>query len=263
MATPTTTRPPIAPPSVSVHPTLQPTKDQVIVIYVVLVYVTLVFAVWSVPIIRLVITPIKLFTIGWHELCHALAGIFTGGSVLRITIDPNLGGATLVTGGHKPTILCAGYIGSSLLGGVFILAGYDTLVAKICSFFIGVGLISPLGLVRDKLTILSIFIYEAILIGFWFADHASALRWYCLFIGVINSLYAIWDVTDEKFFKKRNDADTTQFALLFPRISSHVWALVWISFQIAVLIAFLFIGIAAFRKTPDELRAEADKFLPT
>jgi hypothetical protein len=78
----------------------------------------------------------------WRQVLESLAGrnlfiwiqgIFTGGSVRRITIDPNLGGATMVTGGHKPTILCAGYIGSSLLGGVFILAGYDTLVAKICS----------------------------------------------------------------------------------------------------------------------------------
>jgi len=29
------------------------------------------------------------------------------------------------------------------------------------------------------------------------------------------------DVTDEKFFKKRNDADTTQFAILFPRFATH------------------------------------------
>ena len=51
----------------------------------------------------------------------------------RITIDPNLGGCTLVEGGHAPTILSAGYIGSTLFGGIFVLAGWDTLVAKICS----------------------------------------------------------------------------------------------------------------------------------
>jgi len=242
---------------------LEPSRDQAVVIYVILVYTTVVFATWSVPIVRLIITPLKLFTIGWHELCHSLAAIFTGGSVLRITIDPNLGGCTLTNGGHKPTILCAGYIGSSVLGGVFVLAGWDTLVAKICSFFIAVGLICPIGLVRDKLTLLLILIYEAILIGFWFADHGTALRWYCLFVGIINSLYAIWDVTDEKFFKKRNDADTTQFAILYPGISSHVWALIWILFQIVVLIAFIFIGIVSFRLTPDQMRVQAEHFLPT
>lgn len=70
---------------------------------------------------------------------------------MSVTIDPILGGATRVEGGHPPTILAAGYIGSALFGGAFILGGWDTLVAKILSFFLGLGLIIPLILVRDKL----------------------------------------------------------------------------------------------------------------
>ncbi len=68
-----------------------------------------------------------------------------------MSIDPTTGGHTVVQGGHPPTILCGGYIGSSILGGLFILGGFDTLVAKILSFVAGVGLIAPLSLVRDKL----------------------------------------------------------------------------------------------------------------
>ena len=68
-----------------------------------------------------------------------------------MSIDPTTGGHTVVQGGHPPTILCAGYIGSSILGGLFILGGFDTLVAKILSFVAGVGFIAPLSLVRDKL----------------------------------------------------------------------------------------------------------------
>lgn len=37
------------------------------------------------------------------------------------------------------------------MGGLFILAGWDTLVAKVMSFVLGIGLIMPLALVRDKL----------------------------------------------------------------------------------------------------------------
>lgn len=77
--------------------------------------------------------------------------IFTGGRILRITIDPHVGGATIVEGGHPTIILSAGYVGSALLGGLFVLAGWDTLIAKIMSFVLGVGLIIPLSLVRDKL----------------------------------------------------------------------------------------------------------------
>lgn len=75
----------------------------------------------------------------------------TGGTVLKITIDPSLGGATLVEGGYPFIILSAGYIGSSLFGGLFVLGGWDTLVAKIMSFVLGLGMVTPLVLVRDKL----------------------------------------------------------------------------------------------------------------
>ena len=70
---------------------------------------------------------------------------------MRISINPETGGYTTVDGGHSPSILCAGYVGSTLLGGLFLLGGFDTLVAKLLSFVAGVGLIAPLSLVREKL----------------------------------------------------------------------------------------------------------------
>ncbi len=72
---------------------------------------------------------------------------------MRMSIDPIMGGFTIVQGGHPPTILCAGYIGSTILGGLFLLGGFDTLAAKILSFVAGIGLIAPLSLVRDKLCV--------------------------------------------------------------------------------------------------------------
>jgi hypothetical protein len=70
---------------------------------------------------------------------------------MRMSIDPINGGCTIVQDGHPASILCAGYIGSTILGGLFVLGGFDTLAAKILSFVAGVGLIAPLSLVRDKL----------------------------------------------------------------------------------------------------------------
>jgi hypothetical protein len=112
-----------------------------------------------------------------------------------MSIDPVMGGCTNVHGGHPPSILCAGYVGSTLMGGLFILGGFDSLAAKLLSFVAGVGLIAPLSLVRDKLyvarffrdsrsivdnddtcirTILLTIAYEGLLVGFWFIDHAYA-----------------------------------------------------------------------------------------
>ena len=130
----------------------------------------IVFGFWNVPIVRTLINPLKLFTIGWHELCHVCAvrrlachesaaaltddhnqGVLTGGRILKMTIDPHVGGATIVEGGRPWLILSAGYVGSTFFGGLFVLAAWHTLIAKIMSFVLGVGLVLPLVLVRDKL----------------------------------------------------------------------------------------------------------------
>lgn len=71
----------------------------------------------------------------------------------KVTIDPDQGGCTTVEGGHPVCILAAGYIGSTIFGGLFIMAGFDTLVSKIVSFIIGLGLIAPLAVVRNKLCV--------------------------------------------------------------------------------------------------------------
>ncbi|KAI5124188.1 hypothetical protein M0805_005039 [Coniferiporia weirii] len=254
-------RPPIAP-KIRTSP-IKPTHDQTVVLYVTVVYTVVIFALWNIPGARVLINPLKLLTISWHEGCHIAAAIITGGTILSVTIDPNLGGCTRVEGGHPPTILAAGYIGSAVFGGVFMLGGWDTLVAKVLSFILGIGLIIPLVLVRDKLTIILTFCYEGLLVGFWFIDHAAALRWYCLFVGVMNVFYVVWDITDDKFFRKVNDSDVTQFNLLYPRIGPTVWAVFWVLFDIGVLIGFTFVGIASFKLNVYQMEAQAATFLPT
>ncbi|KAI0269627.1 peptidase M50B-like-domain-containing protein, partial [Russula aff. rugulosa BPL654] len=227
----------------------------------IIVYAVVLFGLWTIPGARLMITPLKLFAIGWHELCHAIFAIMTGGTITRMSIDPVLGGCTIVQDGHPASILCAGYVGSTLMGGLLILGGFDTLAAKLLSFVAGVGLIAPLSLVRDKLTILLTIAYEGLLVGFWFIDHAQALRWYMLFLGMIHILYVICTGHNRrKFFRKPHDSDCTQFSYLYKGVPAHVWAMFWIVFQLGSLIGFIFLGIAAFKLTPDEMNAEAGKF---
>ncbi|KAA1468843.1 hypothetical protein DENSPDRAFT_863851 [Dentipellis sp. KUC8613] len=257
-----TNRPPVAP-KIHMDHSVRPTHDQVPILYVIVVYTVVLFGFWTIPGARILINPLKLFAIGWHELCHVIVAIMTGGTILKLTIDPNLGGCTIVEGGHPPSILAAGYFGSTVLGALFILSGFDTLVAKILSFVAGLGLIMPLALVRDKLTILLTLVYEGLLIGFWFIDHAQALRWYLLLLGVLHIFYVVWDITDDKFFRKTNDSDCTQFSLMYPRVSAQAWAFMWILFEIGMLIGFVLIGIAEFKRTPDQMYAEAAQFLPT
>ena len=44
----------------------------------------IIFGFWNVPVIRNLINPLKLFTIGWHELCHIIVvSLFSPPSQLR------------------------------------------------------------------------------------------------------------------------------------------------------------------------------------
>ena len=38
----------------------------------IVVYTVVIFALWNIPAVRNVINPLKLFAIGWHELCHII-----------------------------------------------------------------------------------------------------------------------------------------------------------------------------------------------
>ena len=88
------------------------------------------------------------------------------------------------------------------------------------------------------------------------------------------------DITDERFFRKTNDSDCTQFSQLYKAVPPHgalfstfrgqrtgnstslrflVWALFWITFQLAALGGFVLIGLASFKLTQDQMNAEAGK----
>lgn len=88
----------------------------------------------------------QLFVVGTHELCHLIAGLLVGGQVVSICIDPNDGGATHILGlmrsyprvprnpyafptysqlfwsGRALFTLAAGYVGSSIVGFLFIVS---------------------------------------------------------------------------------------------------------------------------------------------
>ncbi|KZV99963.1 hypothetical protein EXIGLDRAFT_604847, partial [Exidia glandulosa HHB12029] len=208
------------------------------------VFTIVVFALWVLPLFRVLI---NLFTIGWHELCHVIAAIMSGGTVLSITIDPNLGRILFAPAHVEPDILLPGYIGSTILGGLFVLASWNILASKVVSFIIGFGLIAPVVLVRDLFTLICIVFYEALLVGFWFVEHGQGLRWYVLFVGVMKYLHCSGDVADDKFFKKQNTSDATQFEILYPELPTHLAAWLWIMFQLGVFIGFIFLGIIAFK----------------
>jgi hypothetical protein len=78
-------------------------------------------AVWVVAPLRILLLPLVYYNTHVHELCHALAGVLTGGKVDFVHVLANGSGVTQTAGGNPFLLSSAGYVGSSIVGGLLIL----------------------------------------------------------------------------------------------------------------------------------------------
>jgi hypothetical protein len=148
-----------------------------------------------VPYVRWVLWPFKMLVIAFHEFGHAITAVLTGGRVKSISLDPHEGGVTHMVGGKSIITLPAGYLGSSVIGALLIFCGFNITASKVCSIVLGVCFLLTLWWgKRDWLTILTVLLAVGLLVAFWFIAHAIALRYVVLFIGVMSSLYSVWDI---------------------------------------------------------------------
>jgi len=168
---------------------------QKVTLGIIAAYVVAIAILWNVPYVRWVLWPFKMLVIAFHEFGHAIMCVLTGGRVKSISLDPREGGVTHMQGGRNAFTLPAGYLGSSLVGALLTFAGFNINASKIASIAVGVCFLLTLWWGRrDWLTIGTILAAVGLLVGCWFIAHAEALRFVILFIGVMSSLYSVWDI---------------------------------------------------------------------
>ncbi|KAM7197988.1 Peptidase M50B-like domain containing protein [Rhypophila sp. PSN 637] len=236
---------------------------QKVTLGVIAAYIVGIAILWNVPYIRWVLWPFKMLVIAFHEFSHAFACIITGGKVKSISLDPREGGVTHMLGGRNIITLPAGYLGSSLIGALLTFCGFNIVASKIASIAVGVCFLLTLWWGRrDWLTIGTILASVGLLVGCWFIAHAEALRFVILFIGVMSSLYSVWDICDDLILRKVNSSDASVFAKRYGG-SSQCWGVIWSIISLLFMIAGILAGIAAFRQSAEEMRNDSGKFIPT
>ncbi|KAF4479853.1 hypothetical protein CGGC5_v011770 [Colletotrichum fructicola Nara gc5] len=218
-------------------------STQGVTLGVIAAYVVAIAILWNVPYLRNILWPFKMLTVAFHEFGHAITACCTGGRVVSITLDPNEGGATLMKGGVQAITLPAGYLGSSLIGGLLIFCGFNINASKIASMVLGVCFLLTLWWgKRDWLTILTVLLAVGLLVAAWFISHAQALRFVVLFLGVIS---------DASVFAQRYGG------------SSRCWGLIWVFISLCFMAIAIVAGIAAFPQSFSEQESDSQKFLPT
>ncbi|KAI2616149.1 peptidase M50B-like-domain-containing protein [Hypomontagnella submonticulosa] len=226
-------------------------------------YVVIIAILWNVPYVRWSLWPFKMLVIAFHEFGHAITACCTGGRVKSISLDPHEGGVTHMVGGKSAITLPAGYLGSALIGALLIFCGFDIVASKIASLVLGVCFLLTLWWgKKDWLTIVTILLAVGLLVAFWFIAHAEPLRFVVLFIGVMSSLYSVWDICDDLILRKVNSSDASVFAQRYGG-SSQCWGVIWSIISVCFMVAAIIAGIAAFPQSFAQQEDDSKNFIPT
>ncbi|KAI1491178.1 peptidase M50B-like-domain-containing protein [Biscogniauxia mediterranea] len=237
--------------------------SQKVTLGVIAAYVVVIAILWNVPYVRWSLWPFKMLVIAFHEFGHAITAVLTGGRVKSISLDPREGGVTHMVGGKSAITLPAGYLGSSFIGALLIFCGFNIVASKIASLVLAVCFLLTLWWgKRDWLTILTILLAVGLLVACWFIVHAEALRFVVLFIGVMSSLYSVWDICDDLILRKVNSSDASVFAQRYGG-SSQCWGVIWSIISIIFMAAGIIAGIAAFPQSFAQQESDSKNFLPT
>jgi len=218
------------------------TTDQWFDLVMILSSMVLVFGLWK----TLVCLPFKLLTVFIHELGHATAALLCCGKVTSITVQENEGGLTNFTYKKECVrfwVTPAGYIGSSLVGAALLIAS-----AKVIGALVACGVLAAIilfSLIYQKNIIPRLLTAGYVgIVALLFILHftnvdsrAIGVRLFCLFQGVMNGLYSVWDIWDDTVARVVRDSDATQCATLCgcPN-SSRMVGITWMVFSFLVFV---------------------------
>ncbi|TKA55726.1 hypothetical protein B0A53_02862 [Rhodotorula sp. CCFEE 5036] len=242
---------------------LAPNYSQKVTLGVIAAYAVVISVLWITPVVKWILWPFKMLIVAIHEFSHAATGCCTGAKIKSISLDPREGGVTMMAGGIAAITLPAGYLGSSLFGAVLIFCGFDITASKITAIIVGVCFLITLWWSRrDWLSIVTILIAIGLIVAFFFVAHGQALRWYMLFLGVMSSLYSVYDILDDLILRKVNESDASVFAKRYGG-SSQCWGVLWGIVSLGFMAAGIVAGLAVFKEDFAVQEDMAKSFLPT
>lgn len=194
---------------------------------------------WFVPFVGMALYPIRLFVTYIHEICHALAAIFTLGSALEIELFMDASGLTYTVGGLGIVVSSAGYIGTPLFGAALLLLSARRHLVRPALAITGSVLVLAAVLLGGNLLAWIAGVGIGVLLVALAAKASPRVARFALsFLAIQCMLNALWDlkslmwlsVTSEVATDAQNMANAT--AGLVP---AAVWTVLWAAIAIAVL----------------------------
>lgn len=188
-------------------------------------------ALWFVPFTRPFLLPLVYLNTHFHESCHALVSMATGGQVERIEVYASGAGVTLSRGGILALSASAGYFGASVIGGVLIACARSVKASRIALMTSGIGLALMLGLFirADLIGIISASVWSFALIFSSQKLPEKAVPIFTGFLGFQQCLTSIQALTTLYLISSTtNGHSDAKIMEQLTYIPATVWSLLWI-----------------------------------
>lgn len=199
----------------------------------------LVLLLWSTP----VVYPLRVLIVFFHELSHGLAALFTGGSIVSLTLTPDEGGLAVTRGGNRFLILSAGYLGSLFCGVALFLTALRSQLDRTCVAGLGLFTLLIAALyIRDGFPLIFCLMTGAALLAMArFTGHGPndlALR----VIGLASMVYVPRDIVSDTIARSHLRSDARMLAEEFGG-ATMLWGGLWLIISLAVIGATLWFGL--------------------
>ena len=197
----------------------------------------------------IIIYPIKFFVVLSHEISHGVMAILTGGKIVSLDIQANLGGECVSNGGIKILIASAGYLGSLTIGSLLFISGYiRKLSLWVCSILSVLIILFLANFMSSSLQmVFALFIAALLFISPRFFN-PSFNSYLLKTLGLISSLYVLIDIKEDLLTLTYRQSDAQLIADV-TGIDAVVWGGLWFLISIvAVFYLFKFSFIKGFKK---------------
>ncbi|MGE5402884.1 MAG: M50 family metallopeptidase [Ignavibacteriales bacterium] len=214
---------------------LSPKGKKVIEVISLAAVVVAAFIYWD----SVAVFPVKLLTVLLHESSHALMTLVTGGSIMEMQVNYQLGGCCVSKGGNPLFIAPAGYIGSSLLGALLFASERKFKYSKIvCTVFAVAFVLLAFMYIKS---IFGILFTLAFALLFFFSPrllpqmvHSFLIRT----LGMISCLYAVVDIKEDLLTAENHQTDAQVLAAL-THVPAIWWGILW--FAISIIVVYLLV----------------------
>lgn len=157
--------------------------------------------------------PLKLLTVFFHESSHALVAVLTGGKVAELVITPYQGGHVISVGGLRFLTLSAGYLGSLGWGAAIYIAAVRSRYDKEIMMTLGSAIITiTFVFIGNLFGLIFSMITGLALIGLGLKASAKVNDFILRLIGLTSIMYVPLDIVSDTILRSHLRSDARMIA---------------------------------------------------